>query len=606
MKKTLLAIFILLISVAVIGQKNAVKYQKHVLTPNDGVYEAIVGQKSTSMLNEVIGSTFYDLQSYNNLGQRIYEYPDGTIGAIYMNAGPGDPGNQNPDRGTAYNYYDGNSWGELLPHVGEDARTGWPTYAPWGENGEIIMHYWYPGGGVIGPLKFYTREVKGEGDWTEQILYGPDGLSIVWASMITSGENNEFIHVLAYTYDAEYLGQTNAVLYYRSSDGAETWEIAHELIDGMGVDYYPTGQNLTYSWAQPQGENLAFVYGPTLYDGKIFKSDDNGDSWDDILFYEAPFPEVPAFETELFGCGDGCSAIVLDSEGSAHVVFPKFIRAHDGTGGWTYIASSEGIIYWTEGMDVLDSTSVSSYTNEFLEENGQYIGYMLPDPESGSLEVLPDQYNYQASRTSYPQMGIDAYDRIFVTYQALAPGFDNSNNNYRHIHVVSSWDGGMTWNVPVDITNDLLFSISECVYPAMSANVGDKIHILFQEDYDPGIYEWLAEHDQVENYMKHMEFDKDFFVNIEDHKQVIEEMGVSACYPNPAIHATMLTVRLHNEANTKVLVSNLVGQTVKEMNLNLEAGNNPVHLNVDDLASGVYYITVNASGQKHTQKLVVK
>jgi hypothetical protein len=203
-------------------------------------------------------------------------------------------------------------------------------------------------------------------------------------------------------------------------------------------------------------------------------------------------------------------------------------------------------------------------------------------------------------------MGIDAYNRIFVTYQALAPGFDNSNQNYRHIHVVSSWDGGMTWNEPVDITSDLLFSISECVYPAMSANVGEKIHILFQEDYDPGIYEWLAEHDQVENYMKHMEFDKDFFVNIEDHKQVIEEMGVSTCYPNPAIHATMLTVRLHNSANTTVLVSNLVGQTVKEMKLNLEAGNNPVHLNVDDLASGVYYITVNANNQKHTQKLVVK
>ena len=186
------------------------------------------------------------------------------------------------------------------------------------------MHYWYPGG-QIGPMKFYTREIKGEGDWMMTELLGPDDLSLVWGSMITSGDNNEFIHVLAYTYDAPYLGQENAVLYYRSSDGAQTWDIQHELIDGMGIDDYPNGQNLTYSWAQAQGENLAFVYGPTVYDGKIFKSDDNGDSWDDILFYEAPYPEVPTVVTPIFGCGDGtlCNCYLTLKE--MHMLFsPNF------------------------------------------------------------------------------------------------------------------------------------------------------------------------------------------------------------------------------------------------------------------------------------------
>jgi len=427
--------------------------------------------------------------------------------------------------------------------------------------------------------------------------------------MISSGENNEFIHVLAYTYDAPYLGQENAVLYYRSSDGAQTWEVEHELIDGMGIDDYPNGQNLTYSWAQPQGENIAFVYGPSEHDGKIFKSDDNGDSWDDILFYESPFPEVPTVETELFGCGDGNSTIALDSEGTAHVVFSKMLYAHDGAGGLTFIPATEGVIYWTEGMDVMDSTFISTYTNEFIEEAGQLIGYMLPDPNTGSYDILDaaTQFNYNCSFTSFPQMGIDANDNMFVTYQALAPGFDNTLQNYRHIHVASSWDGGETWLEPVDLNTDILFSISECVYPAMTGTIGEKIHILFQEDYEPGIFEWLANHDAAENSMKYMEFDKDFFVGVENHNQATQELAVSSCYPNPAADATQLNIRMENNEAGSVVISNMVGQTVNVIDLGVLAqGNNHVQVQVSDLASGVYYLTVVTENQKNTQKLIVR
>jgi len=597
--------YLCFVTIQIYGQKNFVQKQKHVLAPNDGIYEtAVIGEKSTSLIDAAIGTTWYDVQSYNNLGQRIYEYPDGTVGAIWQSAGE----DLTPNRGTGYNYFDGAAWGDPIPHLGADERTGWPTYAPWGENGEIIMHYGDPGEGVIGPMKLYRREIKGEGDWTVTELFGPDDLSIVWGSMTTSGENNEFIHVLAYTYDNPYLGQDNAVLYYRSSDGAQTWEIEHELIDGIGIDYYPNGLNLAFSWAQAVGENIAFVYGPTAFDGKIFRSDDNGDSWDDILFYESPYPEG-GISTEDFACGDGTSTIVLDSEGNAHVVFSKMVYAYNATGGGGYYPQTEGVIYWTEGMDVMDSTHISSYTNQFLIDAGQLIGYMLPDPQTGSYEILDpnEQFSYGCSFTSFPQMGIDANDNMFVTYQALAPGFDNTNQNYRHIHVTSSWDGGANWNEPVDLNTDILFSISECVYPAISAPIDDKIHILFQEDYDPGISEWLTNHDPCENTMKHMEFDKDFFVGVENHEQLTQEMAVSSCYPNPAVGTTQLNIRMENSGATSVVISNMIGQTVNEMDLGvLNQGSNPVHIQISDLSSGVYYITVKTENQKNTQKLIVR
>ena len=50
--------------------------------------------------------------------------------------------------------------------------------------------------------------------------------------MMTSGDNHEHIHLLAYTYDTPVLGQENALLYYRSSDGGETWDPDGIIIEG--------------------------------------------------------------------------------------------------------------------------------------------------------------------------------------------------------------------------------------------------------------------------------------------------------------------------------------------------------------------------------------
>jgi hypothetical protein len=64
-------------------------------------YREIVGEN-------VIGNTFYDLQSNAFLSNRIHVYPDGTIGAVWTR-GVDDPPSF-PDRGTGYNYFDGNTW----------------------------------------------------------------------------------------------------------------------------------------------------------------------------------------------------------------------------------------------------------------------------------------------------------------------------------------------------------------------------------------------------------------------------------------------------------------------------------------------------------------
>ncbi len=78
----------------------------------------------------------YDLQTNSSTQNRIYLYDDGTIGSTW-NMGFDSP--NFADRGTGYNYYDGNNWGISTNGQIEPYKTGWPSYTPYGENGELFV-----------------------------------------------------------------------------------------------------------------------------------------------------------------------------------------------------------------------------------------------------------------------------------------------------------------------------------------------------------------------------------------------------------------------------------------------------------------------------------
>lgn len=563
---------------------------------NPGPY--IVGQKSRSVT--VVGNTYFDTQTNGsgNLMNRIYEYPDGNIGATWMSMGV----NSVPDRGTGYNFFDGTSWGSQTPHLGNDPRDGFPSYAPWGPNGEVIAHYQYIQN--EGPIKILRRENKGVGEWQESVLAPPEGnYSLVWHSMITSGPNHEYIHLLALVYDDPYMGQDDALLYYRSSDGGVTWDINGVIIDGLGVDYFPTISSLRYSWAQPVGNTIAFSFGFAEFDGLVFKSTDNGDTWQKIVVYQSPFDpyDLPDL-TPTFGGGDGTSAVALDSQGKIHVVFGRMLHIHDVVtsppGGWYFYPNTEGMIYWNETMPVLDSTIVSSYTLDYLAAGGNLIGWVFP--RDSTLVIPTDQPNYGVGLTSGPQIGIDADDNLFVVYSALAPLNYDGQFFYRHLYGNSSLDGGDTWNGIRDLNSDVQFLFSECVFPAVSPIVDQKVHIVFQEDATPGTGSG------EENNMLHMDFDKDFFVGIPNVNQAFG-FNVSQNYPNPSIHSTQFVLRLEQAADVSVTVTNLIGQTIKYQDMGrMNSGNNLITLDISSLTGGIYFYSVQVKDQKVTHKMVVQ
>ena len=70
----------------------------------------------------------------------------------------------------------------------------------------------------------------------------------------------------------------------------------------------------------------------------------------------------------------------------------------------------------------------------------------------------------------------------------------------------------------------------------------------------------------------------------------------------------MMTVEINasQDAEATISVYNITGQSIMDMNVNVNTGINHSTINTSELSSGVYFVTVNANGFSKTTKVVVK
>jgi len=608
MKKLLLiaiSITICCVQMSVVAQSQRRAYKQDIHPDQAQAYTSVIpGQKIYD--NSVIGTTWYDAQTYaGSVMPRVWAYDDGTVGATWMASGE----DLTPERGAGYNYFNGTEFGTPDLHVGPEDRQGWPSYAPYGPTGEIIAAYRYIEG--EGPIWFHHRPVKGEGDWEMFSVTGPEGLSLVWHSMMTSGENNEHIHLLAYTYGTEYQGQENALLYYRSSDGGESWDPEGLIIDGLGSDDLVTINSLAYTWANPVGNTIAFTYGFDQWGGWVFKSDDNGDSWDQIPVMESEFDPLdpPPDSTDYFGGSYYSTAIALDSDAKAHVVFPRMCWKYSGSDWYYYPLEYDGLIYWNEDMDPLDTTIISSTGLENLEDGDYLCGYAFGYDPIYTVDIPENQPDYAGGLCGFPVISIDAQDNIFISSCNPSPDYISAGGYlYRHIVANSSLDGGASWTGMIDLNDDLQFIFSECVYPMMAPVVDNTIWFLFQEDIYCGSVEWPEEQqaEPTENRMFMTSVPKSVFVGLDENVAKLN-FEVSDIYPNPANTFIQFNVKLEEYAAVQVNIVNVVGQSVQTRDFGqLTSGNQNLRIEVSELPSGIYYCNVNVDGQSATRKIVIQ
>jgi len=503
MKKLLLFTFIFLFGFGAYSQKQSLTIKEARKIMRTAIYQApndiVVNSNKAQSLNTdatlvdpeeyIIGNTYYDLQSNTLLQNRIYRWEDGSIGAVYTRGVESPP--SFPDRGTGYNFFDGTTWVGAPQAPLESVRAGWPSYAPLGENGEIVVSH------DFGALELFilTREEKGVGDFIETMFTGTPGPGqLAWGRVTTGGTDRNTIHLLANTYE-EYLGQTTAIVYSRSLDAGQTWDIQNIVLDGTGEDYYSEINADEYIWADERNGTIAFLVADVWHDMFMMKSDDDGETWEKTIIWEHPYPffDWNTTITDTFFCCDNSASIALDASGKAHVVFGISRVGHFEVGTtYNYWPYCDGIGYWNEDMDEFsnDIHALSppewGYPNTEMEEDYNLIGWTQDVDGDDVITFADDIMSYRELGVStMPTISVDDAGYIFVLYASTTETYVYMDYNYKHVWARAGYNG--EWADFHDMTSSIFHLVDECIYPQLASNTDDNIHYFYQFDQIPGL-----------------------------------------------------------------------------------------------------------------------
>jgi len=561
--------------------------------------------KDSRFIETPIMQTKYDLQSNKALANRIIAWPDGSA-AVVETRGMNDP--NYADRGTAYNYFNGTSWQPMPSNRIESEKTGWPSIAPWGTNGEINVAHLNEG------MRICVRENKGEGTWQEYTQFGPPEVPwLSWVRTVASGENNEYTHYFVNTYDP-YLGQTEAMLYCRSSDGGQTLDIDHELIDEISLSYYTEIAGDIYAMAS-KGNNVVLLVGDSWTDLFLLKSTDNGENWNKTVIWEHPYPFFDwntTITTDTLYAPDGSLSVALDNNGMAHVVFAITRVAHFETGTtysiWPY---TDGIGYWDEYMEPIPVADNPHHTlsPENLDALGLLVGWTQDVNGNGEIEI------YDLSLMTYPSIGvstmptisIDNNNVIMIAYASTTEGFDNTIYYYKHIWTRYSPDNGNSWSDFRDLDSDITHIFDECIYPVLAQDAWNaKYHLIYNIDQEPGLSQdpGGAAHDPTVNTMMHIYFDD--LVGKMDQPKVSTSIQILVS-PNPVRTSAELKFSAGEATVGNLKVYNTMGQIVLEQDgINIKQGVNALRINLSAWERGVYLANIAVGNAIYSGKIILE
>lgn len=526
MKKTITIITSILFAVGLSAQINTntnhpnlkVKYDKVILSgnevlshlmvnPNPYTYPILNSNSKSTMTSEVIGWTTYDLQTNGSVQNRIVVHDDGTISAAWTMSS--ELNAIFSDRGTGYNHFDGSNWTFPAPSPPfseprlEDSRVGWPSLLALGDGSERVMTHSTDNN----VLNQASRALIGTGTWTNSMV-GENYL--IWNRSAAGGLDGNTIHMIALTEPTGgtwtgslWQGLNGALLYFRSQDGGNYWDIDTMVIPGMDSSSFLGFSADNYA-ITAKGETVVIAYFNDWGDSFIMKSTDNGDTWAKTVFLDFPVDkyaidaglDLDNNDTlDMVYSTDNSGAVILDDAGNAHVFYGimSYIDDDLSDGGSSWFPLTNGIAYWNEsfGPDmtppVVQDTSLwysDMMNNHWITQAPELNG----DSTIGGIDEIGGYALYYRSQASMPSAGLASNGDIYLSFSGYTETIDNGTQVFRHIYVTKSEDGGITWKTPVDVTpHDDWNGMQECVYGSMSPIIDDKIRMVYQLDFEPGL-----------------------------------------------------------------------------------------------------------------------
>ena len=582
-------------------------------TPVDGTHNLVhdhVQSRDLVIERQVIGITQYDLQSNAAIDDRMAGNGSAVSAAwtMSLDVTPFE------DRGTGYNFYDGNGWGEEPYERIENVRIGWPSINHLGDGREVVISH----AGIDTPLHMVRRDA-GTGTWEDSdlpnyaILDDGNAVGNLWPRAAVGGINDEIIHVICISTPVanggfEYQGQDGALLYYRSMDSGDTWEMTTfpELDSSNFVNISADAYSI-----HADGGMVAFAVFNDLSDSFIMISDDAGDNWEyqvladfpvDLYTIDTGLPDSLGIDFDGDGIAaeylnsDGAGDVHIDANGTVHCVYGGMYYADADTvdGNFSYFPGTNGLEYWRD---------------DFGPDSSVTIAYAYDMDESGTLDLEDEIAAYFVNLAGIPSMASDANGNLFVSYSAVMENFSTGLQNYRHVYVVNSQDGGDNWNTEdaCDVTPDVAFDGYESVFASMSPRLTDDIELIYQRDFEPGLHV-RGDEDPVDiNDIVHLRIpiadlgdctDLDF----EDVVDVTEafEPGDVQLFPNPA--SAQVELVIDRPGSHFVRVVDLNGR--EHMAWNTTAMLERVGLQA--LSSGMYLVEVSQGAYSTVVRLAVQ
>jgi len=409
MKKFLLISSLFLIAFSVFGQNQSQVHRAISLQANtvDGYFtqnQSIVHNNyvppTTPIVlapqEQIIGKTKYDSQTNKSFGSRFYAFPDGRMVATWTGGNQTPP--SFPDRGSFYNYFDGTSW-TIEPNNTariENERTGWPSWAPLG-NGEVIASH------NASTVCLWARETVGTGTWTKKsTLPG----SNVWCRLCV---HDGVIHLI--TVDNTTVANQFALYYSKSTDGGATWSPQRAKLSTIFPNYDYADNTYggdAYVWAEPNKGIIAFSLAYPNGDLVIYKSADNGTTWEKKVAWETPNKNASVFDDDMHA-PSGAHSLVIDDDGICHLTFTTCLTSEPGR-SMNYYSNA---FYWNETM------APFSYSYQFEALNLEANPQLLTESRL-ILDWSFNGENYDYTQSTGPMVLYNPFGMIHKIHMAVA------------------------------------------------------------------------------------------------------------------------------------------------------------------------------------------
>jgi len=557
---------------------------------------------------QVIGYTQYDLQSNAAIDDRMAGGAD-AVSAAWTFSLELTPFS---DRGTGYNFYDGTAWGEIAYERIESVRIGWPSIVHTASGREVVVSH----PGIDTPLHMAWRDA-GSGAWSEASVPSDIEVGKLWPRMAAGGEDGNSLHVICITTPTAngglvHNGQDGCMLYYRSQDGGDTWDVIDHTFPELDSSNFANFSGDTYA-IHARGNTIAFAAFNDFSDSFVMISQDNGETWEKQLLVDFPvdlyvadmgLPEGEEYAEDYNDDGlfqeyfntDGAGDVHVDTYGQVHVSYGSmyYMDADTIDGTTSYFPGTNGLAYWNESMGA---------------DSAQIIGYSYDYDESGTLD-FDEIAAYYVGCAGFPSIGSDASGNLYVTYSAIMENFSTGAQNYRHQFLVHSNDGGMTWNADeaCDLTPDEDFDGYEAVFGSIAPDVvNGQLEIIYQRDFEPGLHVRGDEDPADINDIVHLRVPSDDLgdcasLEYEDWVGIAEPIDLNDInlYPNPADDQVELVI--NRPGAHQIDVWSLTGQRV----LSMQTSALVERLETSAWAPGIYLVNISQGDHQAVIRLAIQ